>query len=604
MPATGGGNPEVLDLLDLPSPPGAAPLALPFASVDGAGEAVEVQQWEDGLRGVWFQASLLQTRDDLAQVEYHCGGGGAGAQPVRGWAPASCIRPLRLDAHSPWRQDAAGVEVGMLGGFWPGEVVVEAEAPPGSLVVRLAGSGELVVAKQEHMRAAWVRDPIAAEEGAKAAAEAAEAADAVDQDAEAPPSPASAPPEAAPEAAAQPGGADGGGGFARPAGGALDDPAPAIADEVDLFEAALALPMPLAPPPPRPLPRALAGPVPDCGRCLECLDKPKFGGPGRRKKMCLVRAEAAKLAAEAGDGDLPAPAPSTGRKATQRPAAAPGSAPLERARPAPIGAVGLPPWAQPGCEVEAHGTTDEDAGSYLCGEVIEALAEPPDEGVAPAVPADGGACTPWLRLQCIMQVPPGPYAPNGRCASGTLRIASPCPETAPPSPTSPLPVSHPPSPLPPAHTSAHPTGSSSNAACPSRQCGPAPHRPPTASSARRPPPARRCSSVRTGCGGKWSSRRRCCRSRHPKTTACRRGSRPGSCRGRTPRWARATLPHTREACKARVVHSTPLHTSPPLTRPSPPRWCPAAAMVSDREPTRRRQPGTAARHLRPRVGRA
>lgn len=27
----------------------------------------------------------------------------------------------------------------------------------------------------------------------------------------------------------------------------------------------------------------------DCGRCKMCLDKPKFGGPGRKKQRCLKR---------------------------------------------------------------------------------------------------------------------------------------------------------------------------------------------------------------------------------------------------------------------------------------------------------------------------
>ena len=27
----------------------------------------------------------------------------------------------------------------------------------------------------------------------------------------------------------------------------------------------------------------------DCGKCKFCLDKPKFGGPGRKKKKCINR---------------------------------------------------------------------------------------------------------------------------------------------------------------------------------------------------------------------------------------------------------------------------------------------------------------------------
>ena len=27
----------------------------------------------------------------------------------------------------------------------------------------------------------------------------------------------------------------------------------------------------------------------DCGRCGNCMDKPKFGGPGKRKKACALR---------------------------------------------------------------------------------------------------------------------------------------------------------------------------------------------------------------------------------------------------------------------------------------------------------------------------
>ena len=27
----------------------------------------------------------------------------------------------------------------------------------------------------------------------------------------------------------------------------------------------------------------------DCGECVNCLDKPKFGGPGRRKKKCIMK---------------------------------------------------------------------------------------------------------------------------------------------------------------------------------------------------------------------------------------------------------------------------------------------------------------------------
>lgn len=28
---------------------------------------------------------------------------------------------------------------------------------------------------------------------------------------------------------------------------------------------------------------------PDCGECKMCLDKPKYGGPGRKKQRCLKR---------------------------------------------------------------------------------------------------------------------------------------------------------------------------------------------------------------------------------------------------------------------------------------------------------------------------
>ena len=27
----------------------------------------------------------------------------------------------------------------------------------------------------------------------------------------------------------------------------------------------------------------------DCGKCKFCIDKPKFGGPGKKKKCCIVR---------------------------------------------------------------------------------------------------------------------------------------------------------------------------------------------------------------------------------------------------------------------------------------------------------------------------
>ena len=27
----------------------------------------------------------------------------------------------------------------------------------------------------------------------------------------------------------------------------------------------------------------------DCGECRQCLDMPKFGGPGKRKKCCIKR---------------------------------------------------------------------------------------------------------------------------------------------------------------------------------------------------------------------------------------------------------------------------------------------------------------------------
>ncbi len=27
----------------------------------------------------------------------------------------------------------------------------------------------------------------------------------------------------------------------------------------------------------------------DCGKCIYCLDKPKFGGPGKKKQSCLLR---------------------------------------------------------------------------------------------------------------------------------------------------------------------------------------------------------------------------------------------------------------------------------------------------------------------------
>ena len=44
---------------------------------------------------------------------------------------------------------------------------------------------------------------------------------------------------------------------------------------------------------------AMAPPAPaaaadDCGVCENCLDKPKFGGPGTKRKMCVVRAEEAR----------------------------------------------------------------------------------------------------------------------------------------------------------------------------------------------------------------------------------------------------------------------------------------------------------------------
>ena len=32
----------------------------------------------------------------------------------------------------------------------------------------------------------------------------------------------------------------------------------------------------------------------DCGKCKMCLDKPKFGGPGRKKQRCLLRKCSAK----------------------------------------------------------------------------------------------------------------------------------------------------------------------------------------------------------------------------------------------------------------------------------------------------------------------
>ena len=34
-----------------------------------------------------------------------------------------------------------------------------------------------------------------------------------------------------------------------------------------------------------------AAPAEDCGVCDNCKDKPKFGGPGTKRKMCVVRAE-------------------------------------------------------------------------------------------------------------------------------------------------------------------------------------------------------------------------------------------------------------------------------------------------------------------------
>ena len=33
----------------------------------------------------------------------------------------------------------------------------------------------------------------------------------------------------------------------------------------------------------------------DCGYCFECLDKQKFGGPGLRKKRCIIRGQCKKF---------------------------------------------------------------------------------------------------------------------------------------------------------------------------------------------------------------------------------------------------------------------------------------------------------------------
>ena len=38
----------------------------------------------------------------------------------------------------------------------------------------------------------------------------------------------------------------------------------------------------------------------DCGKCLNCLDKPRFGGPGLKRKRCSAPTEGDEAGDEAG----------------------------------------------------------------------------------------------------------------------------------------------------------------------------------------------------------------------------------------------------------------------------------------------------------------
>ena len=40
----------------------------------------------------------------------------------------------------------------------------------------------------------------------------------------------------------------------------------------------------------------------DCGKCINCLDKPKYGGPGCRKQSCMFkRCNSPRAAPQAGE---------------------------------------------------------------------------------------------------------------------------------------------------------------------------------------------------------------------------------------------------------------------------------------------------------------
>lgn len=48
--------------------------------------------------------------------------------------------------------------------------------------------------------------------------------------------------------------------------------------------------------------QALQADVQDCGSCVNCLDKPRFGGPGKRKKSCVLKIGIATRRARGGAG--------------------------------------------------------------------------------------------------------------------------------------------------------------------------------------------------------------------------------------------------------------------------------------------------------------
>ena len=45
--------------------------------------------------------------------------------------------------------------------------------------------------------------------------------------------------------------------------------------------------------------------VADCGVCVFCLDKPKFGGPGTKKKPCKLKQLQLAMLVDRGRGDEP-----------------------------------------------------------------------------------------------------------------------------------------------------------------------------------------------------------------------------------------------------------------------------------------------------------